>query len=239
MPKYIDDAFIDAYSALENVYNEVEFVPSGDCINIIVNNTPHEPQNDNVIKFLYGNALISLAKKICLNRYTAEHFYVNYLAHESCARFFRFLKDNDCWNNSRIIIAGDHGQNSMRTVDMDFLNGFDGTGIFPNRLIPLIMMKDFNSDGPLQKDYTFMSLADIPILATEGLTPEMQKNPFSGLPFKSSQDKTVIRSIQSGDHHADKQLKQTQFKTAESDWVYVKENVYDPACWSRTNFNTK
>ena len=56
---------------------------------------------------------------------------------------------------------------------MSFLNGFDDTGISPESLIPLIMMKDFNTDGPLQKDYTFMTLADIPILATEGLAPEL------------------------------------------------------------------
>ena len=239
MPKYIDDPFIDAYSALENLYNEVEFIPNGDCINIIVNNTTHEPQNDTFAKFMYGDFLVSLAQKFCLNQFTAEHFYVNYLAHESCARFFRFLKESGCWDNSRIIIVGDHGCRDMRTIDMNFLNGFDDTGIFPERLIPLLMMKDFNSDGLLHKDYSFMTLADIPILITEGLPSELQKNPFSSLPFKVTQNKTVIRSIQNGDHHADKQSKLTQFKTTESDWVYVKDNVYDPACWSRTGFNSK
>ena len=229
-------AFIDAYSALENFYKEIEFVSDGDCINIIVNNTTHEPPKDSDILFIRRGELIPLAKKYCLNEYTAEHFYANYLAHESCARFFRFLKDNNCWDNSRIIIAGDHGRASMRTVDMNFLSGFAGTDISPESLIPLIMMKDFDSDGPLQKDYTFTTLADIPILTTEGLAPELQKNPFSGLPFKSSQDKTVIKAMHGGDWRANQQLKLTQFKTTEDDWVYVKENVYDPKCWSKKTF---
>ena len=229
-------AFIDAYSALENFYKEIEFVSDGDCINIIVNNTTHEPPKDSDILFIRRGELIPLAKKYCLNEYTAEHFYANYLAHESCARFFRFLKNNNCWDNSRIIIAGDHGRASMRTVDMNFLSGFVGTDISPESLIPLIMMKDFDSDGPLQKDYTFTTLADIPILTTEGLDPELQKNPFSGLPFKSSQDKTVIKAMHGGDWRANQQLKLTQFKTTEDDWVYVKENVYDPKCWSKKGF---
>ena len=42
-----------------------------------------------------------------------------------------------------------------------------------------------------------------------------------------------------GDWRANQQLNLTQFKTTEDDWVYVKENVYDPACWSRTNFDIK
>ena len=229
-------SFIDAYSSLENLCNEIEFASDGNCINIIVNNTTHEPPKDSDVLFIRRGELIPLAKKYCLNEYTAEHFYVNYLAHESCAKFFRFLKDNDCWNNSRIIIAGDHGRYSMHTVDMDFLSGFAGTDISPESLIPLIMMKDFDSDGPLQKDYTFTTLADIPLLTTEGLAPELQKNPFSGLPFKSSQDKTVIKAMHGGDWQADHQLKLTQFKTTEDDWVYVKENVYDPKCWSKKAF---
>ena len=233
---HIKILFIDAYSSLENLYKEVEFVPEGDCLNIIVNNTTHEPPKDSDIQFIRREELIPLAKKYCLNEYTAEHFYANYLAHESCAEFFRFLKDNDCWDNSRIIIAGDHGRSSIRTIDMSFLNGFDDTGISPESLIPLIMMKDFNTDGPLQKDYTFMTLADIPILATEGLAPELQKNPFSGLPFKSSQDKILIKAMHGGDWQAGHQLKLTQFKTTATDWVYVKENVYDPKCWSKKAF---
>jgi len=233
---HIKMPFIDAYSSLENLCKEVEFVPEGDCLNIIVNNTTHEPPKDSDIQFIRRDELIPLAKKYCLNEYTAEHFYANYLSHESCAKFFRFLKDNDCWDNSRIIIAGDHGRSSMRTIDMNFLNGFDGIGISPESLIPLIMMKDFNTDCPLQKDYAFMTLADIPILTTEGLASELQKNPFSGLPFKSSQNKTIIKAMHGGNWQADHQLKFTQFKTTENDWVYVKENVYDPKCWSKKEF---
>ena len=40
-----------------------------------------------------------------------------------------------------------------------------------------------------------------------------------------------------GNSKADTQIKYTQFKTTDADWVFVKDNVYDPECWSRLNFN--
>ena len=115
LPQYIKMAFIDSYSALQNIKEEVEFVEDKNCINIIVNNITHEPPKQSDIKILQKEFLIPLADKYCLNEYTAEHFYANYLAHEECAKFFRFLKENNCYDNSRIIIAGDHGRYSMKT----------------------------------------------------------------------------------------------------------------------------
>ena len=227
--------FMNAYSAIENLTEEVEFVESKNCINIIVNNLTHEPPKKETIQMIGKDFLIPLAKKYCLNETTEEHFYVNYLAHESCAKFFKFLKDNNCWDNSRIIIIGDHGRDPMRTRDMKFIADFANTDFSPDASIPLIMMKDFNSEGTLKKDYTFMTLADIPALTTKNLSSELQKNPFSGRDFLETENKTVVRIITAGNWHANHQLKSTQFEDAE--WAFVKENVYAPSNWSRKNFN--
>ena len=228
---------MNAYSAIENVTNEIEFVENQDCINIIVNNVTHEPPRKETVQMIGKDFLIPLAKKYCFNESTENHFYANYLAHESCARFFRFLKDNGCWDNSRIIIAGDHGSGGIRVKGMNFIDAFAGFDFYPESLIPLIMMKDFNSNGELNKDYTFMTLADIPALATKDLPVELQKNPFTEKKFIDTQNKEIVKSVEDGSWHANHQLKSTQFDVYS--WVYVKENVYDPACWSRTNFDIK
>ena len=229
--------FFDAYSAIQNLNEEVEFVTDKNCINIIVNNTPHEPPKEDVVMFIKRDELIPIAKSFCLNEYTAEHFYANYLTHEECTKFFQFLKQNNCWDNSRIIIVGDHGNSGMRTTDMKFIEKFEEKDFAPESLIPLLMVKDFNSNGELKRDYTFMTLADIPILTTEGLPLELQKNPFTGIPFKDTQNKKIIKAMSGGNSKADTQIKYTQFKTTDADWVFVKDNVYDPECWSRLNFN--
>ena len=230
-------SFMNAYSAIENVTNEIEFVENQDCINIIVNNVTHEPPRKETVQMIGKDFLIPLARKYCFNESTENHFYANYLAHESCARFFRFLKDNGCWDNSRIIIAGDHGSGGIRVKGMNFIDAFAGLDFYPESLIPLIMMKDFNSNGELNKDYTFMTLADIPALATKDLPVELQKNPFTEKKFIDTQNKEIVKSVEDGSWHANHQLKSTQFDVYS--WVYVKENVYDPACWSRINFDIK
>ncbi|UTC68191.1 MULTISPECIES: membrane protein insertase YidC [unclassified Treponema] len=232
LPQYIKMPFIDSYSALQNIEEEVEFVEDKNCINIIVNNITHEPPKQSDIKILGLEFLIPLADNYCLNEYTAEHFYANYLAHEECAKFFRFLKENDCYDNSRIIIVGDHGRYSMKTRDMSFLKDFTGTGFRPEELIPLMMMKDFNSDGNLRIDNTFMTLADIPFLTVKDLDEKLQKNPFTGMLFKDSQLKSPAKIMIGGGWQADKELEMTKFKVSEHDWAFVKDNVYEPKNWS-------
>ena len=236
LPQYIKMAFIDSYSALINLTKEVEFVEDKNCINIIVNNITHEPPKQSDIKILQKEFLIPLADKYCLNEYTAEHFYANYLAHEECAKFFRFLKENNCYDNSRIIIAGDHGRYSMKTRDMSFLKDFAGTGFRPEELIPLMMMKDFNSDGNLKIDNTFMTLADIPFLTVKDLDEKLQINPFTGILFKDSQLKSPAKIMIGGGWQADKELEMTKFKADEKDWAFVKDDVYKPENWSHTEF---
>ena len=236
LPQYITMAFIDSYSAIQNIAKEVEFVEDKNCINIIVNNITHEPPKQSDIKILQKEFLIPLADKYCLNEYTAEHFYANYLAHEECAKFFRFLKENNCYNNSRIIIAGDHGRYSMKTRDMSFLKDFAGTGFKPEELIPLMMMKDFNSDGNLKIDNTFMTLADIPFLTVKDLDEKLQKNPFTGILFKDSQLKSPAKVMISGGWQDDKELEMKEFKADENDWAFVKDDVYKPENWSHKEF---
>jgi len=236
LPQYVKMAFINSYSALQNITKEVEFVENKNCINIIVNNITHEPPKQSDIKILGLEFLIPLADNYCLNEYTAEHFYANYLAHEECAKFFRFLKENNCYDNSRIIIMGDHGRYSMKTKGMSFLKDFTGTGFKPEELIPLMMMKDFNSDGNLKIDNTFMTLADIPFLTVKDLDEKLQKNPFTGILFKDSQLKNPAKIMTSGDWQADKQLEMIKFKTDENDWAFVKDDVYKPENWSRKEF---
>ena len=236
LPQYIKMPFIDSYSALQNIEEEVEFVEDKNCINIIVNNITHEPPKQSDIKILGLEFLIPLADNYCLNEYTAEHFYANYLAHEECAKFFRFLKENNCYDNSRIIIAGDHGRYSMKTRDMSFLKDFAGTGFRPEELIPLMMMKDFNSDGNLRIDNTFMTLADIPFLTVKDLDEKLQKNPFTGMLFKDSQLKSPAKIMISGGWQADKELEMTKFKADENDWAFVKDDVYKSENWSHKEF---
>ena len=57
------------------------------------------------------------------------------------------------------------------------------------------MVKDFNAEGVLKIDMTFMTNADAPILATEGfenVMPSLTNNPFTGKSFVETRNKDNI-----------------------------------------------
>ena len=224
--------FVNSYNALINLKDEVDFTDDGDCLNLIVNNTTHEPIHLEDVVNMDKEFLIPMAKKYCRNEYTEEHFYVNYLTHEELAKFFTFLKENNCYDNSRIIIVSDHARYGIETSTMPFINQFKDTGFEVQWAIPLMMVKDFNSNGTLKKDDTFMTLADTPILVTDGLDTELQINPFSGKTFKETQDKKIVKIMNSAAWDASKQKNLTQFLKTQDLWAYVHDNVYDPDNWS-------
>ena len=124
----------------------------------------------------------------------------------------------------------------MKTRGMSFLKDFAGTGFKPEELIPLMMMKDFNSDGNLKIDNTFMTLADIPFLTVKDLDEKLQINPFTGILFKDSQLKNPAKIMIGGEWQADKKLEMKEFKADENDWAFVKDDVYKPENWSHKEF---
>ena len=236
VPKYFDKGFINSLSALENLYKEVKFADGKNCINIIVNNTAHDiPQISDDFS-IRRKEIIELAKKYCGNEFSITSFYGNYLGHENIAKFFQFLKDNNCYDNTRIIIAGDHGAGGIRVNTMDFLSAFNHSDFNPESSIPLLMIKDFNASGALKNDDTFMTLADIPYLITKNLSDIPQINPFTNRHFMYSADLNRFKIVIHSDGFANRQKTLTQFICKEDDWMFVKDNVYKPENWSRTEF---
>ena len=77
--------------------------------------------------------------------------------------WFKWMKANGVYDNTKIIIVSDHGRtgvyNPMLTSQKS-KDGFDYNGY-----MPLLMVKDSNETGELKEDYTFMTLADVPSLA--------------------------------------------------------------------------
>ena len=62
--------------------------------------------------------------------------------------------------------------------------------------MPILLVKDFNAEGSLKIDMTFMTNADAPILATTGFenvtTSPLTNNPFTGKSFVETRNKDNI-----------------------------------------------
>ena len=104
------------------------------------------------------------------------------------AQWLDYLKEQDCYDNTRIIIVSDHGY---------YVEGFpefesDDTSILFNNA--LLMVKDFNSNGPLTTSYEFMTNADTPTLATENIIPT-PTNPFTGNELSDAQKYSPYQTV--------------------------------------------
>lgn len=105
------------------------------------------------------------------------HYQTNMASLLTVGRWLDYLKEEGVYDNTRIIIVGDHAR-WFKHNDMYLLD--DGTDDLKDIecYYPLLMIKDFNSKG-FMVDEQFMTNADVPTYALEGLI-ENPINPFTG-----------------------------------------------------------
>ena len=97
-------------------------------------------------------------------------FYSAYWALHYIADFVDWMKAAEVYDNSRIILVSDHGNNYPNPYDVPYKSLEDASilGInksILNRLNPVLMMKDFDSHGPVQTSDKLMSNGDTMSLA--------------------------------------------------------------------------
>ncbi len=92
--------------------------------------------------------------------------------------YLDYLKEIGVYDNTRIIIASDHGTNLYAFEDMVGEDQF--TIEWYNCLL---MVKDYNSTGFITND-TFMTNADVPTIALNGIV-DNPINPYTGNPINS------------------------------------------------------
>ena len=150
------------------------------------------------------------------------HYHINMAAMLQLGEWFDYMRENDVYDNTRIIIVSDHGTDTYQRDDLILEDGFD-----IERNYALLMVKDFNSVG-FETSEEFMTCADVPILATENVIKEPM-NPFTGKRLgnenKIADEQYVIISID----HDIYVNNGTQFLPAK--WYAVKNDMRKPENW--------
>jgi hypothetical protein len=109
---------------------------------------------------------------------------------ETIADWINWMKKNGVYDNTKIIIASDHGTHWKRfnrdlDIDNPFLN-VDDESVPLNYMLdlnPVILVKDFQTEGDFSEDWRFMSNMDAPDIAlergdpTKGAPPETRTLP--------------------------------------------------------------
>jgi YidC/Oxa1 family membrane protein insertase len=132
-------------------------------------------------------------------------------------KWFDFFKEQGVYDNTRVIIVSDHG----REMDSDYAGNIQlPNGSRLSLFHALLLIKDFGAAGNLVTDNTFMTHGDVPLIAMDGLI-ENPVNPFSGNLIKNNKENGVMIA----------NTGTFQFRVSDDQWLYVKDNVFDPANW--------
>jgi YidC/Oxa1 family membrane protein insertase len=155
------------------------------------------------------------------------HYHAGMAAFLLLGKWFNYMKENQVYDNTRIIIVSDHG--------WDLKSDFPGNITLPNgeglqTYNALLMMKDFNSTGDVEKDSSFMTNADVPLLAVKDLLLN-PVNPFTNkrlVPEKTS----GVTITTSGKLHPTDHRKYT-FRIDDGAWLRVHDDIFNPDNWEK------
>ena len=193
-----DADFNENYNVLCNLSEMTEILDDETNTLLVMNNEiPHRPQLlqtpsyepqyfvDNVE---YDAAHTSRFTDVAVplevtNDDQMAHYHANMVAMIKIADWLDQLKADGVYDNTRIIFVSDHGANLELRKDAITADGEDLL-----RFNALLLVKDFEEHGALDSDDTFMTNADVPTLATDGLFEE-PVNPFTGRVINGREDK--------------------------------------------------
>ena len=98
----------------------------------------------------------------------------------------------------------------------------------------LLMEKDFNSKGKLTTNDSFMTIADVPLMALNGIVKN-PVNPYTHNELKTEKSNRIMITT-SSTLHPTSHLKY-KFNIAKNEWLSVKDNIFDPKNWKNENFD--
>jgi len=168
----INDTDNNTYTTLDNMTtHSPQLLQMPDyTIEPKVDNTPFE-SNPITRQSLLGETIIMGTSN------QVKHYHVNMSAFMQLGKWMDYLRDNDVYDNTRIIIVSDHGR------DQGYDKFMFGTEFYEDALFfnPILLVKDFDSNQEFSIDSQFMTNADVPLLAMNGII-DNPVNPATGNP---------------------------------------------------------
>lgn len=223
------DRLVTDYSLLLDNYSVLDLLPqltdtashTKNTALLLVNDLTHEPNFLQAPDYLptpevtnFGNSKFA----------DSINYHTNAAALKRLGTWFDFLKQNGVYDNTRIIVVSDHGA----SVDTDAFEESARLPFMRDSFNPLLLVKDFDLDNSLKTDYTFMTNADVPILAVKDLIPN-PVNPFTKKTLTSNKSGYMhITSVPKWEpaHHS-----RNTFTISPEEWYSVKDNIFVEKNW--------
>jgi hypothetical protein len=156
-----------------------------------------------------------------------RHYAINVATYEVLAQWLDYLKAEGVYDNTRIILVSDHSSTLWQFDDL-----IHPEGVHVEAMIPLLMVKDFYSNSEFSSDYTFMTNADVPTIAMQGVIDD-PVNPFTGNPVDDSvkQDGFVI--VTNSGNWVVRDGDATTFELEEGEWWLVHDDALNMDNWTK------
>jgi len=226
-----DAAAID-FRLLLNNYAALDFLPlltgtdapKQNTFTILVNELTHEPAFLQAPDYVPSPVVTDRGN----SQYADNVYYpANAAALRRLGAWFEFLKQNGLYDNTRIIIAADHGA----AVESGAFPRSEEIPFSREAYNPLLMVKDFDADFPPRTGIVLMTNADVPSLAFRGLISN-PINPFTGSPVTDEMKQSPLRITTSNkwmpyEHNAN------TFKIGGNEWYTVHTDIFNAANWQK------
>ena len=150
------------------------------------------------------------------------------------ADFVDFLKENNLYDNTKIILVSDHGMSRDTGL---FDNKTQHFPFYKENMTASLLVKDFSSRGKLKEDYTFMTNADTPAIALKDIDGKalnpFTKNPLDVNSMGGGITKNDFIKMSNAPAESTRIRKNTRFNIKDDEWYTVKDNIFDNNNWSQ------
>ena len=214
--------FLNGYSVLDFLPDLTEIDDSNkNSALLMVNKTTHENlflqaplYEPRLTVTNYGNS-----------RFSKEVWYhVNAAAINKLSDFFTFLKNNNVYDNTRIILVSDHAvfyASFLISTTLPFII---------EQFNPILFFKDFNINGGMKTDMTFMSNADVVSMAVKGII-DKPINPFTGNEVSAERKNSplliLIQRVQNKNEN--------EVILNSQNTYYIHKDIFDEKNWRKVN----
>ena len=234
-----NQAFMDSYNVMTNLPYMTDFTEDGkNTFLMMANNLTHEPMLLSMPEYepkdMVDNTVFDSENmdRFTLNGRTLKmeteqqmiHYHTNMAAMIQLGKWFDYMRENDVYDNTRIILVSDHGRVLYHSEDLVLEDGMDA-GVY----YPLLMVKDFDSEGFTTSE-EFMTTADVPSLATAGVI-DAPINPFSGMDLSNTNEKTTHDQYILCSAEWDIRVNNGN-KFLPGKWYSVHDDMRDPSNWT-------
>jgi hypothetical protein len=217
-----------------------------DTLLMMYNAATHEPMLTE-LDFTYSNSIdageiVSAVQDKTVNGETmlldredrVSHYQTFVAVMKAIGEWLGYLKDNDVYDNTRIIIVSDHGRGLGQFDYMQLDNGVD-----VEWFNPLLLVKDFNATGFTTSE-EFMTNADTATIAVTGLI-DNPVNPFTGNLISNAEKYSEAQRITTasegnvGDNNGNVFDVSSGVSSKTGLWYDVDTNIFDSSHWKLVN----